>query len=193
MLNDWISTLTRVEFSNPDPSGPSPSSNGSSLSVDALRANRDRLLLQAVSHREKLETLLNKCSRLQLKVSTLKADRLAAVRRANERTMIEEEKNSNRRSLSANAGATSALSSFDAAASSRHGANILLSRANAERRAVKRIQSVKRRYAKQLEQERAERRTKAEKEYQQRIGLSQSASQQELPPHQPIQELTEII
>lgn len=174
MLNDWIDTLTRVEFKDNEGSAASASSASSSssgpISSAALdRSRRDRFLLECVAKRERLDLLLRKCTKLQLNVSTLTAERLAAVRRAAERNILSPNANdaANAEQHDATSGQRSTAptpSSSAAAAMSHHryAAHILAARARAERRATNRIRAVKRKHARLLESERLERRLKPE-------------------------------
>lgn len=165
LLNEWIDTLTRVEFDDAAPtlSGIAGLPSSVAATPDALRSLRDRHLRRCVEQRTQLSAAIHKCAKLNLRVSTLPADRSAAIRRATERDIVgggddEPEQISHdatpTRTISVtrptHADRAAPLPLTDLSSSST-------SRLAAATRAVARIRLVKRRHAKLLAAERTAR------------------------------------
>lgn len=231
MANEWIDTLTRIDFpeqtttASPattaaaaaaSSSAAAAASSSSLLGTPAfLRSQRDRFLLRAVGAREQVDSLLAKCRRLQLHVSTLEADRIDHVRRVAERGIVDEGMNAepgghtsggggsgaparvppSGRSASASVALLPAASlpsglvssGESAAAHTRYAVRLLQHRAKAERRATKKIRAVKRKHAKLVEQERLQRQTDpaAAAAYAANQALRRPFSQERIPPTAP--------
>ena len=145
--------------------------------LHTLRQQRDSYLKRCVHAREQIHTLRVKCARLGVRISSHTADRNDAVRRETELSITSADgddasapaagasaaaaarpgaaatrSSSSSRAAAATAAASSA--SADVAAHTRHAANLLGRRAAAEKRAVTKIRSVKRKHAQELEAQR---------------------------------------
>lgn len=184
LLTEWIDTLTRIELDQADLSALATGASASSAATAALtqsqlhtlRQQRDSYLKRCVHAREQIRTLCVKCARLGVRISSHTADRNEAVRRETENTITSAENDealapaagvsgasvarpaaaATRSSSSSRAAASAASSaaSADVAAHTRHAANLLGRRAAAEKRAVTKIRSVKRKHAQELEAQR---------------------------------------
>lgn len=181
LLTEWVDTLTRIELEQADVSalatGASASSAATAALTDAqlhtLRQQRDSYLKRCVHAREQIHTLRVKCARLGVRISSHTADRNAAVRRETEHTITSADNDevlasaagagaaaaaaarpaaSSSRSAGASTGGSSAAT--DVAAHTRHAAHLLGRRAAAEKRAVTKIRSVKRKHAQEMEAQR---------------------------------------
>jgi len=164
VLNEWIDCLTRVEFEQSDVvarAGGAVAAPGSEVNVEArlaaLRRQRDSFLRRAVCEREAVLLLRTKCERLGVIVpSELAAARSDVVRRETERSIISMDEQANEaRGRARHRADAAAAAAQDSASHTRHAAELLRRRADAEQRATKKIRDVKRKYAKTLETERA--------------------------------------
>jgi hypothetical protein len=161
--------------------------------LQALRQQRDSYLKRCVQLREQIHTLRVKCARLGVRISSQTAERNATVRRETEHAMTSAEGDDGpssaaaaggtrpvaaavgvgagvgvlaSRSSSRSAAAAAALrsSSADVSAQTRHAAELLGRRAAAEKRAVTKIRSVKRKHAQEVEAKRVAARQQQPKE-----------------------------
>lgn len=177
ILNEWIDTLQRIDVEqmgtlDASAAASSAAAAAASPSFLAARAQRDSYLLRCVSLRDQIRVIQSKCARLNVRISSLTADRSEVVRRETDRRIVgggmddaeEDEQKAGadpRVPRSARAATAAAASSVDTspasiAASTRHAADLVRHRAAAEKRATKKIVSVKRKHAKEMEARRVQ-------------------------------------